>query len=135
VDIASGLVKHDALSGDRRMTTPGIFVIAYLSAKSRLKPLQLGHVQLATRGGLSYDEAGRTDIFTTDASLEPMLWRSAFYVFEIPKDRLAGARLRVGQSDLVDNLSAESEIDLGLTAGRAAQLLAHPVADYALKSS
>ncbi|MFL6053877.1 MAG: hypothetical protein ACJ72W_13320 [Actinoallomurus sp.] len=135
VDVASGIRKEDVLSGDRRMATPGIFVIVYVSAKSDVKPLRLGHVRLATRGGISYDESGRTDIITLDPSLEPMLWRSTFYLFEIPKDRLAGARLIVGQSDLINNLSAESAVDLGLTAGRAAGLLAHPATDYTLKSS
>jgi hypothetical protein len=134
VDVAGGLVKHDSLGGDRRMTTPGIFVIAHVSAKSIRKPLRLGHARLATRGGVFYDEAGRTDILTPDASLEPMLWRSTFYVFEIPKDRLAGARLSIGQSDLIDNLTAISEIDLGFTTDRAARLLAHPT-DYTLTSS
>ncbi|GAA4609559.1 hypothetical protein GCM10023195_38690 [Actinoallomurus liliacearum] len=135
MDVASGIVKHDSLRGDRRMTTPGIFVIVYVSAKSNLKPLQLGHARLETPGGLSYDETGRSDIFTSDASLEPMLWRSTFYVFEIPKDRLAGARFVVGQSDLVNNLSAETAVDLGLTASRTARLLTGPPTDYALKSS
>lgn len=135
VDVASGIVKHDSLSADRRMTTPGIFVITYVSAKSDLKPLRLGHARLSTRGGLSYDETGRTEILTPDASLEPMLWRSTYYVFEIPKDRLAGARLIVGQSDLIDNLSAQTAVDLGLTPSRTARLLAAPPTDYALTSS
>jgi hypothetical protein len=135
VDVASGILKTDVISGDRRMATPGIFVIVYVSAKSNMKPLRLGNIRLATRGGLSYDDSGRTEILTPDASLEPMLWRSTFYVFEIPKDRLAGARLIVGQSDLINNLSAESAVDLGLTADRAAGLLAHPATDYTLRSS
>jgi hypothetical protein len=135
VDVASALVQHDSLKGDRRLSTPGIFVIAYLDAMSNRKPLDLGHVRLATRGGLSYSETGRTDISSDSGSFEPMLWRPAFFVFEIPKDRLAGTRLIVGQSDLVNNLSAETEVDLGLDDRRAAQLLVHPPADYALTSS
>jgi hypothetical protein len=135
VDAASGILKKDVLSGDRRMTTPGVFLIVYVSAKSDMKPLRLGHVRLATRGGFAYDESGRTEIFTPDASLEPMLWRSTFYVFELPKDRVAGARLIVGQSDLINNLSAESAVDLGLTADRTARLLAKPATDYTLRSS
>jgi hypothetical protein len=134
VEVAGGLVKQSSLSGDRRMTTPGIFVVTHISAKSAMKPLRLGHARLVTRGGVLYDETGRSEILTSEASLEPMLWRSAFYVFEIPKDRLAGARLSIGQSDLIDNLSAVSEIDLGFTPDRAARLLAHP-ADYTLPSS
>lgn len=131
VDVASGIVKDDG----RRMPTPGIFVMVHLSAKSNIKPMRLGHVRLVTRGGLSYDDSGRVDIITPDPPLEPMLWRSLFYVFEIPKDRLAGARLVVGQSDLINNLSAESQVDLRIGADKAAQMLAHPSTDYALKPS
>lgn len=130
VDVASSIVKLNS-----RMSTPGIFVIVSLSAKSNSEPLDLGHIRLVTRGGVSYDESGRTRIATLSDSLEPMLWQSQQHVFEIPKDRLAGARFVAGQDQIINNLSAETEIDLGLGDGRAARLLARPTADFALKPS
>jgi hypothetical protein len=134
VDVASAVVK-DQTPRDLRMYTPGIFVIVTLNARSNREPLQLGHIRLVTRGGVSYDETGRTRIPDLPGSLEPLLWRSQQYVFEIPKDRLAGARFVAGQDGILNNLSAETEIDLGLSHAEASRLLARPVTDFALKPS
>ena len=134
-DVASAVAKRDILRNATAMPTSGIFVIVYLEIRSNQKPFQPGHVRLATRGGLSYDESGRPAIYTSHGDYQPMLWGQASYVFEIPKDRLAGARLIVGESAPMNQLSAEADIDLGIDNGRAARLLAHPPGDYILKTT
>jgi hypothetical protein len=135
VDVASGIVKPDILSTPAPVPSLGVFVIVYLQIRSNEKPFDPGHVHLATRGGLSYDESGRPDLATVNGDYQPMLWRKATYVFEIPKDRLAGSRLVVGQSDLMTQFSAATDVDLGIGDGAARRLLAHPSPGYVLKTA
>lgn len=136
VDVATGIAKSSFLDEKTQvMRSLGIFVIVHLDMKSNQKPFQPGEARLATRGGVSYDESGRSAISTSSNDFQPMLWAPATYVFEIPKDRLAGARLVVGESGLLTQLSAESHVDLGIDDSKAAQLLAHPSPAYALKTT
>ncbi len=135
VDVATGVTKQDILSTPKPMPSLGIFVIVSTEVRSNLKPFQPGHIHLATRGGLSYDESGRTSISTGSSDSQPMLWAKATFVFEIPKDRLAGARLIVGEQSLMDQLSAQADVDLGIDGDRAKQLVAHAPSAYVLKSS
>jgi hypothetical protein len=134
VDVASSITKS-SFPKPEVMPSLGLFVIVHLNIKSNHKPFQPGHVRLVTRGGVAYDESGRASISTFNGGYEPMLWAPATYVFEVPKDRLAGARLVVGQSALLDQLSAETSVDLGIDAGRAKQLSTRPAATYTLKTS
>lgn len=135
VDVATGIVKPDVLSTPPPVPSLGVFVIVYVQIRSNEKPFDPGHVRLATRGGLAYDESGRTEISTFDSDYQPMVWRKATYVFEIPKDRLAGSRLIIGQSDLMRQLSAETDVDLGIDGRAARRLLAHPSPGYVLKTA
>jgi hypothetical protein len=134
VDVASSITKS-AFPTPEVMPSLGLFVIVHLNIKSNHKPFQPGHVRLVTRGGVSYDESGRASIWTVNSGYQPMLWAPATYVFEVPKDRLAGARLVVGQSALLNQLSAETSVDLGIDADRAKQLSTHPATTYTLKTS
>jgi hypothetical protein len=84
---------------------------------------------------VSYEETGRSEIPGENDQYEPMMWMPATYVFEIPKDRLAGVRLIMGESGLLNNLSAETQVDLGIDGGRAARLAAHPAPAYVLKTT
>jgi hypothetical protein len=136
VDVATGIAKSSFLSQKAQvMPSLGIFVIVQLEMKSNQKPFQPGDPQLLTRGGVSYDESGRAAISTAHGDYQPMLWAPATYVFEIPRDRLAGARFAIGESALLNQLSAETQVDLGIDHDRAAQLLAHPSPAYALKTT
>jgi hypothetical protein len=132
VDVASAIVK-DQITARKTMPSPGVFVIVYLRIRSNQKPFTPGRVRLTTRGGLSYDESGRSDVFDRSGTYEPMLWGDASYVFEIPKDRLAGSRLVIGESGLLTQLSAEVDVSLGLDGRKAAELVAHAPHDYVLK--
>ncbi|GAA0366916.1 hypothetical protein NE235_03015 [Actinoallomurus spadix] len=139
VDVARSIVtRTDALDPrkNRRITTSGIFVIVYLGVRSNQKPVGLGRVRLTTRAGLHYAESGRDGLVTKNSGIfEPMLWGNASYVFEIPRDQLKGAHLIVGQSDPLNQLSAEADVDLGIGAAPAGRLLAHPPDDYKLRDA
>jgi len=135
VDVATAIAKTSFGDKPKIMPSLGIFVIVHLEIRSNRKPFDPGHARLMTRGGVSYDESGRSDIFGLNNGYQPMLWGPATYVFEIPKDRLAGARLIVGQSGLLDQLSAQADVDLGIDRPKAAQLIAHASPAYVLKST
>lgn len=136
VDVASAISKPSFLGTKGKvMKSLGLFVIVQAQIKSNKKPFTPGHVRLVTRGGVAYDETGRADLPDISSGFQPMLWAPATYIFEIPKDRLAGARIVVGAADLYNNLSGETSIDLGINGDRAARLAAHPTPDYALKTS
>jgi hypothetical protein len=137
VDVATAISKPEGIIDKKYKSMPslGIFVIVQMQIKSNEKPFQPGHIRLGTRGGVSYDESGRTDIFTTHNDYQPMLWGPAMVVFEIPKDRLAGSHVVLGQGDLLNNLSAETDVDLGIDGSRAAQLLAHASSAYVLPTT
>jgi hypothetical protein len=134
VDVARSITKS-SFPTPKVMRSLGLFMIVHLNVKSNQKPFQAGHVRLVTRGGVTYDETGRAAIASFgDDDYQPMLWAPATYVFEIPPDRLAGARLVFGGSALLNQLSAETSVDLGINGDRAAQLRAHPAATYTLKT-
>jgi hypothetical protein len=137
IDVATGIAKPSFLQEKSPiMRSPGIFVIVHLEIKSNQKPFRPGDPKLITRGGVSYGESGRPAISTlSNGDYQPMLWAPAAYVFEIPKDRLPGTRLVIGESALLNQLSAETEVDLGIDDGEAAQLLAHASPTYALKTT
>jgi hypothetical protein len=134
VDVARSITKS-SFPKPKVMPSIGLFMIVNLNIKSNQKPFQAGHVRLVTRGGVAYGETGRPAIsaFGND-DYQAMLWSPATYIFEIPPDRLAGARLVVGGSALLDQLSAETSVDLGINGDRAAQLKAHPAATYTMKT-
>ena len=136
VDVARSLAPADPVVGRTSppRQTPGIFVIVYLRVKSAQKPVSLGHVRLTTRDGLHYGESGRVGVPTkTSGTFEPMLWGRASYLFEIPRDQLAGLHLIVGEGTLLNQLSAEADIDLGISTRVAAGLLAHPADAYRIR--
>jgi hypothetical protein len=135
VDVAGALTKPAVFGSPTVMRSPGWFVIVHAQVQGNKKPILPGHIRLVTRGGLAYDESGRTAIFSSYGSAQPLLWTPVTYIFEIPKDRLAGVRLVVGTTALLDQLSGEASIDLGVDGARAARLAAHPPAAYVLKNS
>ncbi|MDN3359939.1 hypothetical protein [Actinomadura sp. DC4] len=134
VDVARSLTKASSFSGPEVTPSIGLFLIVHANIKSNHKPFQPGHVRLVTGGGLSYDESGRAALPSTTDDYQPMLWAPATYIFELPRDRLAGARLIIGESAFLNQLSAETSIDLGMSGDRAAQLSTHPATTYTLKT-
>jgi hypothetical protein len=134
VVVAAAIQKPD-FPTPQVMKTPGLFLIVQAQDRSERRPFTPGHVRLVTRGGVAYQESGRAALPSAGDTLQPMLWTPVTYIFEIPKDRLAGARLVVGEADLLNQLSGETDVDLRIDADRAAQLSAHPTPTYALKTT
>jgi len=132
VDVASSITKASYLKPEV-MPSIGLFLIVQLEIRSNKKPFAPGHVRLATRGGVSYTESGRAALPGVNDGFQALLWAPATYIFEVPKDHFAGARLIVGNNALLNQLSAETSIDLGIDGDRAAQLSAHPATTYTLK--
>lgn len=120
VDVAKS-VKSGGILG-QQVRTDGIFVIVQLQAKSNKEPFRMNYVRLETPGGFSYDSSDRTGVFAA-TDLEPLIWSKAVETFEIPKDRLAGARLVVRDLSLLPELSAEIAVDLGITETKAAAMI------------
>ncbi|HEU5156883.1 MAG TPA: hypothetical protein VFU43_07790 [Streptosporangiaceae bacterium] len=128
-DVATSLTTSSLSSGAH--VTNGLFLVVRFQARAERRPYTMGHVRLETRGGLTYTEGGRIGIFSeADETYQPMVWGSGTLVFELPKDRLAGARVVVGQraATAVNDLSAENVIDLGIDEAKAARLAARPAA-------
>ncbi|HXA62532.1 MAG TPA: hypothetical protein VNW94_25555 [Streptosporangiaceae bacterium] len=124
-----------SLAGDlgaKDVTTAGVFVIVHLAAMGELKPYAMSQVRLES-GGDTFTGNGHV-IAGDPGRFDPLIWRKAVVSFEIPKDRLAGAHLVVGEAGLLTQLSAETDIDLALTSGKSAGLLAHPAEHYDLRA-
>lgn len=133
VDVAATIQKP-GFPKPQILTTPGLFVIVQAQMRSERRPFQPGHARLVTPGGVTYQESGRPDLPSAGDTLQPMLWTPATYVFEIPKDRLAGVRFIVGEADLLNQLSGETDVDLRIDGAEAARLSAHPSPAYDLKT-
>ena len=133
VDVAAAIQKP-GFPKPVVMKALGLFVIVSADVRSEWRPYRLGNARLVTHGGVSYDESGRTELPTSNGGYEPMLWTPATYIFEIPRDRLAGLRFVIGTADLLNQLSGQTDIDLGIDGDRAAQLRAHPASTYVLKT-
>jgi hypothetical protein len=120
-DVGGSVTKKFGSNSAHR--TDGVFLFVHLRAMAETEPYNMGHARLETRDGLVYREGGRVGILTDSSeTYEPMLWSTGTLLFELPKDRLAGARVIVGVRDALNQLSAESVIDLGIDDAKAAQL-------------
>jgi hypothetical protein len=120
-DVAGSITREFGSGGAQR--TEGVFLYVQLRAKAEKEPFTMGHARLETRDGLTYQEGSRIGITTkAKETYEPMLWGKGTLLFELPKDQLAGARVVVGEGELLNQLSAESVIDLGIDEAKAAQL-------------
>jgi hypothetical protein len=134
-DVAASITTTSLSAGAH--VADGLFLVVHFQARAEKRPFTMGHVKLETRDGRSYNEGGRIGVPTKpDGTYQPMLWGSGTFVFEVPKDRLAGARVVIGQTEgtLVNDLSAENVIDLGIDNTKAAQLAARPAANLQLGS-
>ncbi|MQY04461.1 hypothetical protein [Actinomadura macrotermitis] len=103
----------------RRRTPPvrtdGVYVIVRARATSGREPVRLQTARLVTAKGNTYWKADRPDAAApSEPILQPLLWSPVTWVFEVPRDQVAGARLLVGTGGLLPQLSAAAEIDLGL---------------------
>jgi hypothetical protein len=126
-------ISTGSFSTDRRQTADGVFLIVKFRAMGEKKPYNMDDPRLES-GPDTFRTSGRIGLDSEPASstYEPLMWRSGQVCFEIPKNRLAGARLVVGEGGLLTQLSAETAIDLGIGRTKAADLLAHAAEGYNL---
>jgi hypothetical protein len=126
-------ITGGALATDDRITSQGVFVIVKFHAMGHKKPYSILRARLQS-GDYSFGTSGRIKVQCDRSSgdFQPMLWSAGSTCFELPKDRLAGARFVVGA---FDQLSAEASVDLGLSKAKAAQLVAHAVEGYNAEGS
>ncbi|MFI6514826.1 hypothetical protein ACIBF1_04605 [Spirillospora sp. NPDC050679] len=111
--------------------TEGVFLAVRARVRAEREPVKLMSTTLETSGGFSFKEGPRPEAAQVVApEFQPMLWGTATYLFELPKDRLEGARLVVGTGGLLPQLSAAAEVDLGLDKPRAAELVRTAVERY-----
>ncbi|MEU5991308.1 hypothetical protein ABZ806_20260 [Spirillospora sp. NPDC047418] len=115
--------------------TDGVYLVVRLSATAAREPLQLRSADLETPGGYTFHADPRTsDVSVNQPTFQPMIWTSTKLVFELPKDRVEGARLVVGTGGLLPQLSSAADIDLGLGKDRAAELLQKAPERYQVKA-
>jgi hypothetical protein len=117
-------------SGSKTVGTDHIFLIVNVSAKSSLKPYHLGQPVLATADGKKFDATDRVETDKTLAQkwMQPDIWTSGRFFFEVPPSALAGASVVFGfpESLIVESYQPEVEIDLGLDEEGARKLTASP---------
>jgi hypothetical protein len=113
-----------SLSTNPPTLTDGVFLVVQFRATSRRKPLRLNAGALETPGGYKFNKSPRVGgASLLEPDYQPLVWSRAAFLFELPKERLAGARLVVSEGGLFTQLSAETEIDLKITKSRADELL------------
>ncbi|HLV72939.1 MAG TPA: hypothetical protein VKY91_09150 [Vulgatibacteraceae bacterium] len=137
VEAARSLAPGFSLGGRPDVGTDGIYLIVRFRASSHREPLQLRMANLETPGGYVYKHDPRTRAASAGVqpTFQPMIWTSGTFLYELPEDRLEGARLVVGPGGLLPQLSAAAEIDLGITAKRAKELIGGAAEGYRLREA
>jgi hypothetical protein len=135
VDVAKSLKSAGTFDDGKIVRTDGIFVIVQLQAKSNEKPFLMNLTNLETPGGFSFRTTDRTGTIGTDPKLEPLIWSKFALTFEIPKNRLAGARLTLRDLSLLPQLTSEAAVDLDISTAKAATLINGAAEGYEIPRS
>ena len=130
VRLKSVTVAKAVEHAEKTVRTDHLFLIADLSAKSKHKPHRLGSATLLTEDGRKFSATDRIDNGATITSkwVQPDIWVSGRYFFEVPPSALPGARLIVGMQAkaLVEPYEPEVELDLGMDEATADKLVKSP---------
>ncbi|SDI52947.1 hypothetical protein [Nonomuraea jiangxiensis] len=138
VDAQRFTVRLDSFSAARSVQTStatlgtdNLFLIVNASAKSSRKPYHLGQPVLVTADGKRFDATDRIDRSLTLANtwVQPDIWVSGRFFFEVPASVLAGAGVVFGlppAAGPVEPYQPEVEVDLGLDEEGARKLAASP---------
>ncbi|MBO2454302.1 hypothetical protein J4573_44955 [Actinomadura barringtoniae] len=124
-----------SLSINPPTATDGIFLIVQFRATSRRKPLRLNTGTLETPGGYKFNKSprlGASGLLEPDYA--PLVWSRAAFLFELPKNRLAGARMVVSEGGLFTQLSAATDIDLGISKSRADEMIRTAPASFDMRT-
>ncbi|TDC83602.1 hypothetical protein E1292_49830 [Nonomuraea deserti] len=121
---------------DKTIGTDHLFLVVNASAKSSLKPYKLGQPVLMTEDGKKFSATDRVDSSQTLSNVwvQPDIWVSGRYFFEVPASALPGARVVFGmpQAFIVESYQPEVEVDLGLDEEAARKLAASPQDVYSM---
>ncbi|MBF8186787.1 hypothetical protein ITP53_13755 [Nonomuraea sp. K274] len=119
--------KAVQFSSSETVQTDHLFLVVSTSAKSALKPYHLGQATLLTADGRKFTATDRVAASYTMSNVwvQPDIWVSGRYVFEVPAAVLPGARVVIGlppQAGPQEPFQPEVEIDLGLDEAGARKL-------------
>ncbi|MER7505895.1 hypothetical protein AB0L05_31465 [Nonomuraea pusilla] len=120
----------------KTVETDDLFLVVNAAAKSSLKPYHLAQPVLLTADDKRFAATDRVEALQTLASkwVQPDIWVSGSFFFEIPASALPGARVVFGLPPevVVEPYRPEVEIDLGLDEEAARKLAAAPQDVYSL---
>ncbi|GAA3710460.1 hypothetical protein GCM10022204_31110 [Microlunatus aurantiacus] len=99
------------------LSSTGVFVVAGAEVDALVTPIYFRRIRLETRGGLRYDPRSEW-IEAQPPLLQPGFTVTGSWVFEVPADRVAGARLLVeNEPREFDGFDEGLRIDLALDGG------------------
>ncbi|AQZ67057.1 unnamed protein product [[Actinomadura] parvosata subsp. kistnae] len=117
-------------SSTTTVETDELFLILTVKAKSAVKPYHLGQPVLETADGKKFDATDRVPSTVTlqQKWVQPDIWTSGRYFFEVPASALPGASVTFGlpATFIVESYQPSVEIDLGLDEEAAKKLAAAP---------
>ncbi|MGW0197558.1 hypothetical protein [Nonomuraea sp. NPDC003201] len=117
-------------SGSKTIGTDNLFLVVNVTAKSSLKPYHLEQPELLTADGKRFDATDRVnnDLTMAMSWVQPDIWKSGRFFFEVPSSELAGAHVVFGLNKgfVVEPYQPEVEVDLGLDDEGARKLAASP---------
>ncbi|MFF4619255.1 hypothetical protein [Nonomuraea jabiensis] len=126
----SFLAAKSIQSGSQTIGTDNLFLVVNVTAKSSLKPYHLGQPELLTADGKRFDATDRVndDLTMAMSWVQPDIWKSGRFFFEVPSSELAGAHVVFGLNKevIVEPYKPEVEVDLGLDDEGARKLAASP---------
>ena len=124
VTVGRSLADKDGL-GDKPEHTPGVFVLVWADLTGVDRPVTLDTAYLRTADGRRYDTTDAMGFGAlNEVGTEAGLTRYGPIAFELPPDRLAGARLVVAPDGGENRLGAQADVDLRLSAAAARRLVA-----------
>ncbi|MFI7641067.1 hypothetical protein [Nonomuraea sp. NPDC049400] len=137
VDARRFTVRLDSFTAARSLQSSGstlgtdnLFLIVNASAKSSREPYHLAQPVLLTADGKRFSATDRVNSDLTLAAtwVQPDIWVSGRFYFEVPPSVLPGARVVFGlpNKTLVESYQPEVEVDLGLDEEGARKLAASP---------
>lgn len=134
-DSVRSVKNPSSLAVDQGIRTDNIFLFVHARIWSDREPLTPSKPRLVTDDGLTYLQSSRVgalgDLFRV---YQPKMWYSIAMPFELPKDRLEGARLVVDNTKIINLLPAKVEVDLKIDKATADRLRAQPLDSYEIKA-
>lgn len=123
------LTAQSSFGDKSAQRTDQIWLVLDTTIVGDWRPTTYDDARLETDGGFLYRSSDRiTSGIITEDTIQPGIGRRGMIVFELPKNRLAGATLRLGRSKTEDvRLGPEAVIDLEIDAAKADELAKNPV--------